>query len=357
LVVRENDILIIKVLKEWIEPGTEYAQKSWACTFNRMGKSGIYERMINIVHGITVQKATEYLLKEKRIEFETKDRNKGYEIDRYNIFVNGKKLDIKSNRCGSTFSRSTRVGAILDYSALVPTDQLHSRTFQDEDFYIFAFLLFKRHDLSGYDPRAVISRPPKDGEWIVHGFWDYEFLKPPKWTKEHGTEELGCIEISSSSSRDRGKRFLLGGTMMPRKFQVEKITLNGSNPKFTTANDFFQLFFIRSLDGNIPNGKITIKCENSKIVEVINPVGGFKTEKVKRKTKDEIVLVQNDWDDIWLYDPYVYFAGYMTKGDFKDRSEEISRYDKTVKQFEPQTDNNRLLVHKLNPIKQLFEAL
>ena len=350
MVVKEKDILVMKVDAQSTKQGAEYAEKTWPVTFNRMGKADIYERMINIVKGIAAQKTIEDLLESKKIKYEKKDRKKWYETDRYDIFVQGTKYDIKTNRCDKAVFQNKKL--LLDYSALVPTDQLFSRTLDDDDIYIFAFILYKQNKIYGYDPRNVLYRRPKDGEWIIHGFWRYEFLKPPKWTKEHGTENLGQIEISSSSQKDKNQRFLLGGTRSLREFGSEEVTLLGTNPKCVTDNEFFQLFFIRSLNGRIPNGKITIKCQNSDVPEIINPVGGFLTRRLEKKGLE---LIQNDWADIWLYDAYIYFVGYMTKGEFAEKSEEIKRFDKTVEQFETKVPNNRLYVHQLNPFGDLFK--
>lgn len=350
MVVKARDIKLLKAKKEWIRQGAEYAEKSWSCTFNRMGKADIYERMRNIVKGIAVQRALEDVLKKMGIKYEVKDRKKWYETDKYDIFVDGRKYDVKSFRCPYPTPNKEW---FLDCSALVPTDQLHSRTLNDDDIYIFAFISFRKHTLYGYNPKSVLFKKcnNKDGEWIIHGFWKYGFLKPPRWTREYGADNLGYIRISSTSRKDIKKQFFLGGTRTKREFQFETVTL-GTNVESVTVNDYFQLFFIRSVDGNIPDGKIEIDCENSDITEIIHPLGGFEVAKAK---KGGLKLVQNDWSDIWLYDSYIYLVGFITKGDFIEKSEEIKRFDKSVKQFEPQTDNNRLYVWQLNPIDDLFQ--
>jgi|YelNatPaOPRAMG01_1025707.scaffolds.fasta_scaffold21271_3 hypothetical protein len=348
--VVEDDIITLKTKDKWIVPAVKYAEKSWPCTFNRMGKANIYERMRNIVKGIIVQQAFEDKLKECKIKYETKDRRKWYEIDRYDIYINGKKYDIKTNWIDSIPNKKW----LLDCSALVPTDQVYSRTLSDDDIYIFCFITGKIHNLNGYNPKEVLAKPcfDKDGMWILHGFWDYEFLKPPKWIKAQGCKDLGHVLLKSTSRSDVGKSFILGGTRVQKEFQFEEITLDNKREAVTTR-EFFQLFFIRPLDNNIPEGKIIIQTERGKVKEVINPRGGFMTERREK----QLQLLQNDWDDIWIYNSVIYMVGYMTKGEFKEKSEEIKRFDKTVKQFEIKTDNNRLFVSQLHPISDLFPEL
>jgi len=363
MVVKEEDILVVKTKDEWITPGVEYAEKSWSSTFNRMGKADIYYRMRKIVTGITVQRCFEHQLKDRNIKYKTKEREKWYETDRYDILVDSRKYDIKSNfldasDIGSVLS-PTNIKWLFDCSALVPTDQLYSRTLKEDDLYIFAFMMGKIHKLYGYNPKAVLSRllGDKDGKRIIHGFWDYEFLKPPKWTKEHGFKDLGHIMIKSTSVKDSGKGFIIGGTRAQKEFQFEEITLERklTYAEAVTTKEFFQLFFLRPLDNNIPDGKLTIECEKSRIQEIIEPRGGFETlREKKKKGKRELKLLQNDWDDIWLYDSHIYIVGYMSKGEFKEKSEELKRFDKTVKQFEIKADNNRLYVPQLRPIKGIL---
>jgi hypothetical protein len=323
--LNKNDIKVLSVKDEFVEDGTKYAEKSWVYTFNRMGKADIYERMKNIVKGIIPQSAIEYLLKKNRIKYETKDRKRWFEINRYDIFVEGRKYDIKANFIDtrrpefSTLS-PTNLEPLLDCSALVPTDQLHSRSMGDKDIYIFCFITGRANDLYGYNPKEVLVRRLNqiDGRWILHGFWEYEFIKPPKWIQQYGKKKLGRISLRSSSKHDDGKEFLIGGTIEEKKFLTEKITLD--KQKASTEN------------------------------ETIKPRGGFNIQKVK----GEFQLIQNDWNDIWFYDGTIYIVGYMTKEEFKRKSKEIKRFDKTVKQFEPKTDNNRLYVYDLHPIREIL---
>ncbi len=347
--------IILDVEDKWVEDGTKYAEKSWPSTFNRMGKANIYERMRNIVKGIIPQSAIEDLLEYKNIHYETKDKKRWFEINRYDILVNGIKYDIKSNfiDTNKAYFRDlspNNCSPLLDCSVLVPTGQLHARTMRDDDIYIFCFMTGDYNNLLGYDPKDELYRKTDtiDGKWILHGFWGYEFTKPPRWTKVHGKDKLGHILLSSTSDLDINKEFLIGGTREEKEFSIEKIKLNGSK-QATTREEFFQLFFIRVIDGLIPDGTIILESESDER-EVIEPVGGFETQKVER----EIRLIKNDWDDIWIYNGRLYFVGYMTKREFKSKSEEIERFDKTVIQFEPQVDNNRLHVTDLHPISDIL---
>ena len=340
-----KDYITYNVNDKWIEHGCEYAQLSWTHTYNRMGRADIFYKMKNIVKGIVAQDGIESHLSKLNIQYKKKDRTRWYETDRYDLEVSGKKYDVKANRVANDF---TNPKDLLKYSALVPSDQLHARSLNDDDIYIFAFIDYKENEHPPfYDPRSSLDKftGSPHGKWIVHGFWDYDFIRRKKST----IDRVGTLEIKSNDQKDCGITFELGGTTEPKKAYYEQIKLNNLVPHGFSTADFYELFYIRPISNKLPNGKITISTSEGANDE-INPLMGFASKIVNRETK----IQQNDWGDIWLYDCKVYYVGYMTKGDFKKNSEELKRFDKTVYQFETQTNNNRMYVKDLAPVSDLF---
>jgi hypothetical protein len=144
---------------------------------------------------------------------------------------------------------------------------------------------------------------------------------------------------------------MIGGTQVEETFISEKVKLK--DRKAYTKFEYHQLFFIRSPDGLLPDGMLTIET-SSGVSEKINPKGGFKLNHPNPGNDGELRVIQNDWYDLWFYDAKLYIVGYMTKSEFKARSSEIKSGDGSVKQFVPKTDNNRVYVSELNGIEQLF---
>lgn len=340
-----NDFVKYSADDEWIKHGTEYAQLSWTHTYNRMGKADLFYKMKNIVKGIVAQDGMERHLTKQNIQYNKKDRKYWYDTDRYDLEVDGVKYDVKANRVANDFASPKD---LLKYSALVPKDQLNARSLNEDDIYIFAYIYYKeKMHPPFYDPRSSLDEftDADHGKWIVHGFWHYDFNRRNK----SNLDRVGTVEIRSDDQRDNSITFELGGTTQEKEAHVEHIKLNSLNSHGFSIADFYELFYIKPLTNKLPNGTITITTSKG-AKDVINPLMGFVSKKVNR----EIIITQNDWGDIWLYDAKVYYVGYMTKGDFKKQSEELKRFDKTVYQFEIQADNNRMYVNDLKPMSDLF---
>lgn len=341
--IKVNAIKKLSVDKQWIIKGTKYAEKSWPYTYNRMGKSDIYQRLRNIVKGVIAQESLGFLLHSIGIPYETKPREKWYEVNRFDYLVNTSKgklvIDIKSFFIprSNTLFKQEGDNYFLDCSALVPKDQIEGREMNDNDIYIFAFIV-------GVEQKEMeMGLFPTECKWLIHCMWEYEFFKPPKYLNEYGCTPLGTIKVSSVP-RDTNREFILGGTAKEKQFYFEKIRFD-SNGISETKKEFFQLFFIRPTDNKLPSGNIQIESKEKKVAN-IPPTYGFKGPN------------SNGWDDIWIYDAEIYYVGFATKGYFKNHADLVPRFSKTVKQWEPKTDNYGILVKDLpNPISKLEEFL
>src|SRR3989338_8187843 len=233
MVVKAKDIIIVPAQDFWINKSLEYAIKSWPFTYNRMGKPNTYHRIQNIAKGLIPQFAFEGILKKKNIKHDKFGETDWHKIDKYDIGINGKRCDIKSNflDLDSTYLKSRKFNPnnlnwFLDCQALVPTDQTWSETLKDDDYYIFAFVIGRIKNLS---PNPTLNRWSPNtkpaGKKIMHSFWDYNWWKPKKWLIENGTNPLGKISIISSDKKDNRIEFELIGTSEPKVFMKEKIVL------------------------------------------------------------------------------------------------------------------------------------
>ena len=224
--ITPSDIIIVKNSDSWVLRGLDYAEKSFYVTFNRMGK-GPYDRIRNIIKGLIPQLAFEHLLHKHKIKYDKLGQTVWYKIDRYDIRLKKRRVDIKANFIGIDTPLSPKNKTwLLDCSALVPTDQLNSRTLRDKDIYIFPFIQGRTNNLLGYNPKERLVRKKEEGKYIIHCFWDYSWWKPKKWIVNHGKTGLGRIKIQSISKKDSGKPFKLIGTSDVRKFQFEKVKLD-----------------------------------------------------------------------------------------------------------------------------------
>jgi len=136
-----------------------------------------------------------------------------------------------------------------------------------------------------------------------------------------------------------------------KNLHIETLQLDEKG-KAESKNNFFQLFTIISDCNTIPKSKISVSGSETDLIEEINPTRGFKS---KRNKKKELIILQNDWQNIMLYDGYAFFAGCVVKRDFKQKSEPIKRFYKKCKQYKDTlVDNNKILVRDLENINTIL---
>ncbi|MFX1284726.1 MAG: hypothetical protein ACFFB5_13790 [Promethearchaeota archaeon] len=360
----DEDIIHIETKDKWILQGIKYAEKALNSTFNRMSSANPYYRMKNLVKGIIPELAFEELLETKNVMYEKERGTKWYDVDRYSLTINTHKCDIKSFflDLDSSYLESKNIGDLspsstkwlLDCAALVPSDQLKAKSMIDDDFYIFAFVTGKLTPDNGCIDLDSFQES-RYKKYFIHSFWEYAWVKPQKFIKAYGPSQLGRITIISNNEDDHSKEIVIGGTSSYRKFMFEKVILKGNPPKSKTQNSFFQLFYVHVPNGMIPQGTLTIKAETDMPREIIEPKFGFK---VRRKTREKVCILQNDWENIWIYDTNIYFVGYMKKGEFKEHSRAIPRFYKNVKQYQnTMTANNLLEVSELHSLDKFLQDL
>ena len=117
----------------------------------------------------------------------------------------------------------------------------------------------------------------------------------------------------------------MGGQDESKNLIVETIEVAGSPVQ--TDNAYDTLLYLHP--SRFPNGNIRLRAQKG----------------------CEGTWGPRDWADIYISDGLIYFAGAMTKGNFRDRSTAIRRFTKT-KINETKTNNNMLEVHDLDPIHQ-----
>jgi len=95
--ITTNDIVKLPVKEDSLKVGLDYALISWTSTFNRMGKPNPYKRIEKILLGVAAENEFIEYLKKQHIKYELKGRTRWYEVDRYDIGINGTPVDIKAN--------------------------------------------------------------------------------------------------------------------------------------------------------------------------------------------------------------------------------------------------------------------
>jgi len=321
--VKKDDILIVRVTEELVAKAVEYAEKSLQYTYNRMGLANYYDRVRNIVSGVVMEGAFKKLLDYNNIKYDLLGNTHWTKKDRYDVGVDGHRYDAK----GFFIKEPDKIKSIekdkswlLDCSALVPADQVASRNLEEDDIYIFPFMTGRviRNIDDVYD---LFEKGQHN--YLLHCFWDYS------WTKNEEWNSLGKLILESKMREKILVR--LGGQGEDKELLIEKIALIPMKVH-KTDREFFTVLFVQTC--GIPSGDLNIKS-------------------IKIKNPEKITV--RDWGNIWLYDALVYFPGFMTKGEFRNKSKKIPRFYKKCKQYgETKTENRMLLVNELNSIKELL---
>jgi hypothetical protein len=313
--IAKDDVLRVSVAPEMIESGIAYAERSLHFTFNRMGLSSHYNRIRNIVAGIVMEEAFRSLLDSRGVRYDLMGRTHFTQKDRYDVGIDGHRYDVK----GYVLKDEARVRAaredtewFLDCSALVPADQVAARSLREADVYVFPF--------------AILETTPPSGarrQYWIHSFWEYEWFKNREWSS------LGKMRLTSRMALPC--RVRVGGQAEDEELLCEKLELRPGESEATEA-EYFTALFLQPEER--PAASIEVACE-------------------KRDTR--ATVAREAWENVWVEVDQVFFAGWMSKGEFRERSTQTPRFYKECKQYdETKTENRMLLVKNLRPMSDLL---
>jgi len=339
--ITKNDIVKLKVSEESLLAGLDYALLSWTSTFNRMGKPNPYKRIEKILLGVAAEYEFIEYLKTQGIPYGLKGRTRWYEVDRYDIDINGTPVDVKANfldlstahiqnKYNSLFL--TKEEWFLKCHALVPLDQFNcSSNRKIRKNYLFPFI-------EGYFQEEAKAKP------LIHAFWDYQWLKKGIYKDDNTAEHLliGFTAPSETAS------IRVYGTSEKNVSCIEEIPL--SKKHIISKNKFYQVFSILWTGHDLPSGKLTLRKDISHIKEVIEPSCAFDL----KQTDDGYVPYVNNWQSVKLYDYAIYLLGWIKEDDFRVIGSEYPRFSHNIEQYgDTKVDNWGCLVEELEPISSI----
>jgi hypothetical protein len=337
--ISKADVAVLPLRQEWVEAGVSYALRSWAVTFNRLGRKNVYSRLSKIIVGVVAEQAIMAALEKYEISFDSEGMTDWYSVDRYDLGVNGKSVDIKAifldrdNK--SQVLKLTTAGIMADipanvnkFTALVPADQFNSpaakkRAGRDKVYVVPVV-----------DANSIVSE--STGR-LCHLMWDYQWLKKGD---AKDSPRLGRLSIGSAKS---GKVRLVG-TDAKNSLVVEDVSAGGGDRQ--TKNDFWQLFSIELLSGKPID--LVVKSQNGRVVERIRGKVGFSIASGSDEPE------QNDWMPVGIANGTVYICGFGTDQLLRVKGRKYPRFSKDVLQYsDTLIDNWGVAVQHLKPFKDL----
>lgn len=316
-----QDFIHLLYTPDLTQAGIQYACQSLPYTYNRMRISDP-DRLRRIIAGVGVELAFRRWLSEQNIPFDTLGATPFTQPDRYDVAINGQRIDIKS----AVFNHRKRIQSLrenpallLGAHALIPVDQLLSEHYSDRDIYVFAFV------------NALFAPNRTDSEKLVAAgkpvYWMYAL--PEAWS--HGGQWQSLGEIALKCDTTSAVQLELGGQGATRAFLGEAINL-APRCRTTAGQNFYRLAYVHTV--NLPDG----------------PVG------LHSPTLKETLLIQPEqWSNVWVYGIEIYYTGYMTRREFRQKSQKLVAGSKVFQYDRTRTDNFALPVGQLRPLQLLFK--
>jgi len=300
--------------------GIEYAKKSLHYTYNRM-RLDPAARLRKIVTGVAVELAFRRWLDANGVSYDLLGATAFTEKDKYDLRLGGRRCDLKSFLISdrAKISELRRdPGWLLDATALIPQDQFEEGGLGENDFYLFGFLA------------GLETRRSDELKKVVQSAQPFYLLYTPgeaAWLGTNPWRSLGRLIFKSNS--DQPVEVEVGGQNEKRESILEHLRLE---PHFRaeTRREFFSLLYLHVL--HLPAGALGVR----------SPV-----------LRETLLIEPRDWTNIWMYGLEIFLAGWMTKAEFRARSQKLPK-GSLVKQYpRTQTDNRALPIKELRPIGEL----
>jgi hypothetical protein len=277
--------------------------------------------MRRMIAGIAAELAFRRYLAQKDIPFEVVNAPPFTDHNRHDVLLNGQRCDLKS------FLISDRKqmmdirrdpALMLSAPALVPSDIDAAEGHAPSDWYIFTFIA-GLVAVTADDRKKVIEK--KQPHYFVH-------VMPERWRKPEHWNPLGELVFKSEAEEDvimeisgqnEGQDFFTRLVHLPAKSRV------------TVHDRFYSLAAIHVK--HIPAGRLGLHIPAHKSSFIVSPT---------------------EWENIWVYGLDIFFAGFITRGEFRQRAEYIPVGARVFQYSKTRAKNLAVQVASLKPLHELF---
>ncbi len=319
--VSASDFLQLDCNDELIQRGIDYARRSLAFTYNRMGGSR-FARLRRIVGGIAVELALRRHLDAVGVPYETTGATPFTDPDRYDIALGGRPCDVKSYlllQRKKIAAVHRQPGLLLDAPALVPADQLASEHHTPRDLYLFAFLT------------ALEGRRPADLKRIAErGLPTFHIAPLPRnWARPNEWRPLNPLYLKSDA--DQPLEVEIGGQDRERRFICRQLTLP-PRTRLRLEPEFYSLAYLHAPQQ--PRFRL-----------------GLHTPRLG----PPLILDEKDWGNIWVYGMKIFLVGYLPWAEFRRRAKPLPAGQPVFQYRLTRIKNYSLPVKNLRPLSELFK--
>ncbi len=300
--------------------GIEYAKKSLHYTYNRM-HLGVAARLRKIVVGVAVELAFQHWLDANAVPYDRLGLTAFTQKDKYDLALGGRRCDLKSflisDQRKITALRQNPA-ALLAASALVPDDQFRADSLSENDFYLFGFLLGRETRRREEMEIALANNQPT---YLLYTPSDEAWRGEPVW------HSLGRLALKCDTPA--ALEVEVGGQDEKRAAIVEQVSL-APRTRVQTRAEFFSLLYLHV--PRLPGGVLGVSSAGVNQLLLIDDMG---------------------WANIWIYGVEIVLAGWLTKGEYRARSQRLPAGSAVWQYPSTKTENRALPVRELRPIEEL----
>ncbi len=310
-----TDLLRLPYTRDLTEGGIAYALLS--LSYNSLS----FDQIRRVVAGTIVELAFRRYLSQQEIPFEITAATPFTDPARHDVTLGGHRCDIKSfliSHRDQIAEIRRDAGVLLNASALVPSDHYANHGLSDNDLYLFAFL------------SGLIAASQSDLKKVEETNQPHYlmYVMPEKWRKPFNWNPLGALVLKSESGeemlveisgQDSGRGVLTRWVHLPPKTRI-------------TVNDPFYSVTAVHIK-NIPSARLGIHCPAQKETQIISPL---------------------EWGNIWVYGINITLAGFISRGEFRQRAKLLAPNSRTFQYDHTKTKNLAVPVSELNPLPDLF---
>jgi hypothetical protein len=319
--ITPSNLIKLPYTPDLTEGGIAHALHALGHGFERAGSSS-YERLRRMVANTAVEIAFRRYLSQQDIPFEVQTALPFTDSERYDVFLDGQRCDIKSyliSHREQMLEMRRTPEILLKAPALVPSDGHAREGHKRDDLYIFAFLAgliaASQDDLK----KAIASDQP---HYLV-------YVMPEEWRKPLHWNPFGALTLKSDSEeeliiemqgQDSGREWMRKVISLPPKTKV------------IMDDPFYSLTSLHIR--KVADARLGIRCDAIKEVCVISPL---------------------EWGNIWVYGLDIFLTGYISHEEFSRVARPLAINSRTFQYEHTKVKNLFMPISELKPLSGLFE--
>ena len=291
-----TDLLRLPYTPDLTEGGIAYTLLS--LPYKNLSYDGLRR---TVLQGI-VELAFRRYLSQQEIPFEVTTATPFTDPERFDVSLGGHRCDVKSQLISNRRKISElRRGpaSLLKTSALISSEPAIGDRFLDHDLLVFSFLLGLTAVSSSDLKKSVAANQPN---YLIH-------LMPKKWSNPQHWNPLGTLTLKSESSVEL--TIEISGQDQTHKRLSRLVTLPPKT-RITLDEPFYSITSLHAK--NIPSARVGIHGSAINEAYVIPPL---------------------EWKNIWVYGMEIILAGYLTRGEFRQRTKSAKELSLPIKELHP----------------------